>query len=101
MAWSSVCQRFADGGLGIHHLQHANSALLCKWVARVMQPSEDLLSHLLREAYSSTLDWDERATPRRGDSPVMAGLRGIFPLARPFFQPQLGDGTDFKFWEDD
>ena len=31
----------------------------------------------------------------------MAGLRGISPLARPFFQPQLGDGTEFRFWEDD
>ena len=31
----------------------------------------------------------------------MAGLLGIFPLARPFFQSQLGDGTDFRFWEDD
>ena len=48
VAWSSVCQPFADVGLGIHHLQHANSALLCKWVARVMQPSDDLISHLLR-----------------------------------------------------
>ena len=94
VAWSSVCRPFADGGLGIHHLQHANSALLCK-------PSEDLISHLLRESYGSTLDWDVWATPRRDDSPVMAGLREIFPLARPFFRPQLGCGTDFRFWEDD
>ena len=76
VAWSSVCRPFADGGLGIHHLQHANSALLCKWVARVMEPSEDLISHLLREAYSSTLEWGEWATPRRSDSPVIAGLQG-------------------------
>ena len=81
VAWSSVCWPFADGGLGIHHLQHANSALLCKWVARVMQLFKDLISHLLREAYSSTLDWGEWATPRHSDSPVITGLRGIFPLA--------------------
>ena len=101
VAWSSVCRPFADGGLGIHYLQHANSALLCKWVARVMQPSDDLISHLLREAYGSTLDWDKWATPRRDDSPVVVGLRGIFSLVRPFFRPQLGGGTDFRFWEDD
>ena len=59
VAWSSVCRPFADGELGIHHLQHANSALLCKWVTRVMQPSDDLVSHLLRESYGSTLDWKE------------------------------------------
>ena len=101
VAWSSVCRPFADGGLGIHHLQHANFALLCKWITRIMQPSEDLISHLLRESYGSTLDWDVWATPRRGDSPVMAGLREIFPLVRPFVRPQLGCETDFRFWEDD
>ena len=87
VAWSSVCRPFADGGLGIHHLQHVNSALLCKWVTRVMQPTDDLISHLLRESYGSTLDWDVWATPRRGDSPVMTGLREIFPLVRSFFRP--------------
>ena len=96
-----MCRPFTDGGLGIHHLQHANSALLCKWVTRVMQASDDLISHLLRESYGSTLDWDVWATPRRGDSPVMAGLREIFSLVRPFFWPQLWGGTDFRFWEDD
>ena len=69
VAWSSVCRPFADGGLGIRHLHHANSTLLRKWVVRVMQPSKDLISRLLREAYGSTLDWGEWATPPRGDSP--------------------------------
>ena len=66
-----------------------------------MQPSEDLISYLLREAYGPSLDWDEWVTPRRGDSPVIAGLRGIFPLVQHFFRPQLGDDIDFRFWEDD
>ena len=30
----------------------------------------------------------------------MTGLREIFPLVRSFFRPQLGGGTDFRFWED-
>ena len=66
-----------------------------------MLPSDDLISHLLWESYGSTLDWDVWATPRRGDSPVMAGLREIFPLVRSFFRPQMGGGTEFRFWEDD
>ena len=96
-----MCQPFANGGLDIHHFQYANSAPLSKWVVQVMQPSEDLISHLLREAYGSTLDLGKWATPRRGDSPVIADLRGIFPLVQPFFRPQLRDGADFRFWEDD
>ena len=74
---------------------------LSKWIVRVVQPSEDLIFQVLREAYGPSLEWDESATPRRGDSPVVAGLRGIFPLVHPFFRPQLGDGVDFRFWEDD
>ena len=101
VAWSSVCRPFSDGGLGIHHLLHPNSALLCKWVVRVLQPSNDMISCLLREAYGASLDWGEWVIPRRGDSPVMAGLRGILPMVQSFFRPQLGDGADFRFWEDD
>ena len=67
----------------------------------MMQPSEDLVSHVLREAYGPSMDWDEWATSRRGDSLVIARLRGIFALVQPFFRPQLGDEIDFKFWEDD
>ena len=101
VAWSSVCRPFSDGELNIRHLLHANSALLCKSVVQVLQPSDDMISCLLREAYGATLDWGEWATPWRGDSPVMAGLRGIFPMVQSFFRPQLGDRADFRFWEDD
>ena len=101
VAWSSVCRPFSDGGLGIRHLLHANSALLCKWVVRVLQPCDEMISCLLCEAYGASLDWGKWALPRSGDSPVMAGLRGIFPMVQSFFRPQLGDGTDFRFWEDD
>ena len=101
VAWSSVCRPFSDSGLGIRHLLHANSALLCKWVVRVLHPSDDMISCLLREAYGASLDWGEWAIPRRGDSPVMAGLRGIFLMVQSFFWPQLGDGADFRFQEDD
>ena len=59
------------------------------------------LSILLREAYGQSLDWSVRATPRRGDSPVVAGIRWIFSLVQSFFRPQLGDGASFLFWVDD
>ena len=70
VAWSSVCRPFSDGGLGIRHLLHANSALLRKWVVRVLQPSDEMISCLLREAYGASLDWGEWALPCCGDSPL-------------------------------
>ena len=87
--------------VGVRHLQHTNAALLSKWVIRVMKPSNDMVSILLREAYGQSLVWSVWATPRRGDSPVVAGIRWIFPLVQSFFRSQLGDGAFFRFWEDD
>ena len=100
VAWVSVCRPLFDGGLGIRHVHHNNLALMCKWIARVMKPADDILSHLLHEMYGSTLDWSLWATPQRGDSPFMAGLRGTFPLVQQYFRPQLGNGAIFRFWED-
>ena len=100
VAWDVACRPLTDGGLGIRHVQHNNAALLCKWVARVMKPADDIVSRLLHEMYGCSLDWNVWATPQRGDSPFMVGLRGIFPLVQQFFRPQLGDGAIFRFWED-
>ena len=66
----------------------------------MMNPADDATSHLLHELYDSSLDWSVWATPQRDDSPFMSGLRGIFPLMQQFFRPQLGNGADFRFWED-
>ena len=101
VAWSTVYRPVAHGGLGVRHLQHTNMALLSKWVTRVMKPSNDMVSILLHEAYGQSLDWSVWATPRRGDSPVVASIRWIFPFVQSFFRPQLGDGASFRFWEDD
>ena len=101
VAWSAVCRPISHGGLGIRHLQHTNTASLSKWVIRVMMPSSDMVSILLRELFGQSLNWSVWATSRQGDSPVVAGLRGIFSLVRPFFRLQLRDGAHFRFWKDD
>ena len=100
VAWTSVCRPTSDGGLGIRDLHHNILALLCKWIARVMNPADDALSHLLHEMYGSPLDWSLWATPQRDDSPFTSGLRGIFLLVQQLFRPQLGNGAAFRFWED-
>ena len=82
VAWDSFWRPLSDGGLGIRHLHHNNLALMCKWIAWVMKPADDILSHLLHEMYGSTLDWSMWARPQRGDSPFVAGLRGTFPLVQ-------------------
>ena len=49
VAWTTVCRPVEHGGLGIRHLGHTNTALLSKWVIRVMESSRDMVSTLLRE----------------------------------------------------
>ena len=100
MAWSTVCRPVTQGGLGIHYLQHTNMALLAEWVRRMMQPSGDLVTVVLRDGYDSSLDWEMWQTPRRGDSAFMSSVRTCFPQVQRFFQPQLGDGETFRFWDE-
>ena len=106
-----MCRPISQDGLGIHHIQHTNAALLAKRVLQVIQPSGDILSLLLRQVYGHSMDKETWPTPRRGDSPYalsfcvgrcfMAGLREYFTHMQPSFCPQLGDGTRFKFWQED
>ena len=100
VAWSTVCRPINQGGLGIRHLQHTNMALLTKWVCRMMQPSGDLVTVVLRDEYGSSLDWEMWRTPRRSDSAFMSSVRTCFLLVQSFFKPQLGNGETFRFWGD-
>ena len=49
VAWSTVCRPVTQGRLDIRDLQHTNMAFLTKWVCRMMQPSGDLATVVLRE----------------------------------------------------
>ena len=91
VAWSTVCRSVAHNGLGVRHLQHTNTALLSKWVIRVMKPSNDMVSIPLREVYEHSLDWSVWATPRRGESldwsvsiPLREGHPWDFPACPVF-----------------
>ena len=97
VAWSLVCRPFVDGGLGIHHLQHANSALLCKWITRIVQPSEDLTSHLLRS--HTNLLWIGTFGPPLGAAilPSWRVFGRSFPWFDLFSGPRWGVGLILDF----
>ena len=56
VAWKIMCRPVSHGGLGKRNLLHTNMALLTKWVCRLMQPSDDLVSVVLRGVYRPLLD---------------------------------------------
>ena len=66
-----------------------------------MQQSGDLAVVVLRGCYGASIDWDLWSTPRRGDSVFMQGLRPVFTCMQSLFQPRVGDGVSFSFWEVD
>ena len=85
VAWETVCRPVSQGGLGVPHLQQANMTLLTKWVARLMQPSGDMVVAILRDGYGASLDWQRWQTPQRGDSAFISSLRPIFQTVKSFF----------------
>ena len=95
VAWETVCRPVSQGGLGVPHLQLAIMALLTKWVARLMQPSGEMVVAILRDGYGASLDWQRWQAPKRGDSTFISSLRPIFQSVQPFFRPKLGTWESF------
>ena len=99
--WETVCRPVDQGGLGVRQLTHTNTALLSKWVSRLLHPTGELITTVPRDEYRDTLEWQFWQTPRRGDSAFMSSLRPIFQAVRPFFRPRLGSGESFHFCFED
>ena len=99
--WSVVCRPMAEGGLGVRNLRHTNTALLMKWVRRLMQAPSDMATRVLMDSYGIVLEWGQRSEQRRGESGFYKGLRPVFSQAQRMFQAKLGEGETFRFWSDD
>ena len=54
--WSTVCRPTAEGGLGVKNLRHTNTALLMKWVRRLMPAPSDMATQVLMDNYGRVLD---------------------------------------------
>ena len=96
--WDVVCRPKDQGGLGISDLQVKNSALLGKWLFKLL--SEDgVWQTLLRRKYIgskalSQVSW------KPGDSHFWAGLMATKKHFFRFGSFNIKDGTEIRFWED-
>ena len=76
----------AHGDLGVRHLEQTNTALLSKWVIRVMKPFSDMVSMLIHSLF-----WLKRVSnpmPRR--LPCHYGPPGDFPACLAFLLAAAG-----------
>ena len=55
--WETLCRPVDQGGLGVWQLMHTHTALLSKWVSRILQPMGELVTSVLRDEYGDTLAW--------------------------------------------
>ena len=101
VSWDFICRPTNAGGLGILDAQTMNMVLLTKWVAMLMSPREDLITHVLKENYGRGLNWERYAVHIQGASPFWQGLTLIFPPVHNFFIAQLGDGSTFQYLTND
>ena len=55
--WETLSRPVDQGGLSVRQLIQTNTALLSKWVSRILHPTGELVTSVLRDEYRHTLDW--------------------------------------------
>jgi hypothetical protein len=96
--WSIVCSPKDQGGLGVHDLEVKNSALLGKWLFKLLT-EDGTWQTILRRKYigSKTLS---QVVWKPGDSHFWAGLmatKNVFFRHGTF---SIRNGAQIRFWED-
>jgi hypothetical protein len=95
--WSVVCTPKDQGGLGIHDLQVKNTALLGKWLFKLLT-EDGIWQTLLKWKYVgskalSQVSW------KQGDSHFWAGLMAAKSKFFRFGLFFIKDGLQIRFWE--
>jgi hypothetical protein len=96
--WKVLSQPKNQGGLGIHDLSIKNTALLGKWLFKLLT-SDGVWQQLLRNKYLgsvplSQVEW------KQGDSQFWSGLLKVKRDLLSFGVFKIRDGTQVRFWED-
>ena len=96
--WNVVCRPKDQGGLGIHDLETKNTALLGKWLFKLLT-EDGVWQTLLRRKYIgskafSQIEW------KPGDSHFWAYLMHVKNSFFRFGSFLIKDGSEIRFWED-
>jgi hypothetical protein len=96
--WSVVCKPKDQGGLGIHDLQVKNSALLGKWLFKLLT-EDGVWQTLLKRKYIGSKPLSQ-VLWKPGDSHFWAGLMASKKFFFPYGTFSINDGSQIRFWED-
>ncbi|KAK1285493.1 hypothetical protein QJS10_CPB20g00703 [Acorus calamus] len=101
VAWSTVCLRKEDGGLGILDLRDMNEALLSKWLWRWLCQPEHTWATIVRDRYGGH-GLGGRRWPAIGPR-TSALCKGLFGGCAGFVQGVrwgIGGGMNVSFWHE-
>jgi hypothetical protein len=93
-----VCSPKDQGGLGIHDLQVKNTALLGKWLFKLLT-EEGTWQTILKRKYISQKALSQ-VLWKPGDSHFWAGLMAIKKFFFGLGSFSIKDGSEVRFWED-
>ena len=96
--WDVVCRPKDQGGLGIHDLQVKNTALLGKWLFKLLS-EEGVWQTLLKQKYVGTKALSQ-VVWKPGDSHFWAGLMASKNNFFRYGKFAIRDGSQIRFWED-
>jgi hypothetical protein len=96
--WSVVCKPKDQGGLGIHDLQVKNSALLGKWLFKLLT-EDGVWQTILKRKYIGSKPLSQ-VFWKPGDSHFWAGLMASKKIFFPYGTFSIKDGSQIRFWED-
>src|SRR5438105_4158864 len=96
--WDIICRPKDQGGLGIQDLLVKNTALLGKWLYKLLT-EDGVWQTLLRRKYIGSKALSQVCW-KPGDSHFWAGLMAMKKLFFRFGSFNIKDGTEIRFWED-
>jgi hypothetical protein len=93
-----VCSPKDQGGLGIHNLEVKNTALLGKWLFKLLT-EEGMWQTILKRKYISPKALSQ-VLWKPGDSHFWAGLMATKKFFFNLGSFSIKDGSEIRFWED-
>jgi hypothetical protein len=96
--WSILCQPKDQGGLGIRDLDIQNTALLSKWLYKLLT-TDGTWQELIRNKYLGSKPLSQ-AIWKPGDSHFWSGLMKVKSDFLRFGSFSITNGTQIRFWED-
>ena len=90
-----MCRPVSQDGLGIHHLQYTNMALLTKWVRQMMQPSGRLSIGGAKRRVQTFAGLGDVVDPEKRRFCIYGQRAGVFNVGAEVLLPATRGREDF------